>query len=98
MGTKSKKQLPRLNHLFEGITWDKSKVEISQNFVAFSECMNFNKLIRSDYESANPVFTNICRLLSFHSSKLTKQISYWSKKKFKNQERNSFYFLAEKCW
>ena len=29
-----------------GTTWDKSKVKISQNFVAFSEYMNF----KSSYE------------------------------------------------
>ena len=28
--------------LLTGTTWDKSKVEILQNFVAFSEYMNFN--------------------------------------------------------
>ena len=34
-----------------GTTWDKSKLEISQNFVAFSEYMNF-----ISGNSQNPVF------------------------------------------
>ena len=29
-----------------GTTWDKSKVEILQNFVAFSEYMNFKERVR----------------------------------------------------
>ena len=30
--------------LLTGTTWDKSKVEILQNFVAFSEYVNFNNV------------------------------------------------------
>ena len=47
----------------------KSKVEISQNFVAFSEYMNFNKLsrislvkkiIECNYRGSGTIFTDFC--------------------------------------
>ena len=37
--------------LLTDITKDKSKVEISQNFVAFSEYMNFSRELESEAES-----------------------------------------------
>ena len=38
------KILQNLHLTLDGTTWDKSKVEISQNFVAFSEYMNFTTI------------------------------------------------------
>ena len=37
---------------------DKSMVKILSSFVAFLENINFNELIRSNYESTHPVFNN----------------------------------------
>ena len=42
-------------------TWDKSTVEISQNFVAFSEYMSFNFVtIDSDKYILAPVISPVC--------------------------------------
>ena len=48
--------------LLTGTTWDKSKVEISKNFVAFSENMKFNKL---DFDMRRKIAYIPHRYLSF---------------------------------
>ena len=45
--------------LLTGTTWDKSKVEISQNFVAFSEYTNFNRNVRIKNISTNLVKSKV---------------------------------------
>ena len=49
-----------------GTTKDKSKVKISQNFVAFSEYMNFNavSLISSQFffDKAKDIYAGVCVL------------------------------------
>jgi hypothetical protein len=43
-----------------GTTWDKSTVEISQNFVAFSEYMNFILLLQISNHDFEPTFIIFC--------------------------------------
>ena len=46
--------------LLTGTTWDKSKVKISQNFVAFSEYMNFSVKMVVEFEELR----TCCRFLT----------------------------------
>ena len=54
----------------------KSTVEISQNFVAFSECMNFNKKKKCSHVRVSENQKRICMTYVPHKFSVCKQITY----------------------
>ena len=54
------------NSLLTGTTLDKSKVKIAQNFVAFSEYINFNKLDQILVNKGFPILTPLICTIHWH--------------------------------